>query len=510
MSNDQKNRFIKEKIEDHSLFPKSRRAELLAKLETGDFPAEAFPENVREWLTYYKEQFGYPEAATAMIMLTLLSASIGQQVRVVGASAHGSTPLNIWTVVVGPRGSGKSSLLRDLARPLVEADREARSLLSEMRIKIEAEMENIKASVPRNRGDVGSVASAWNDRNRKAHERASSLASMRGLNLLTGSASSEALKKSVAEALDNFTHVMSSEGSEIFSIMFGKYNDNGGSDLDSWLALKTGDYLNDVRIKRESVTIHCGYISMLLTIQDFVAKKLINNEEAITRGLFTRMYFIDPKFGRKKELQLKKEIDAPLQNILFEKMRVYMEKRIRSAMANAQNVLDGFPCDYKIQPESIECDPAAANLFLEFNNAGIDIENAFVFADQRLPGECSRWREDAIQIAGLLSVLLDKPQIDYNTAQAAIAIVLWCKKNFLRMLTKHHFTGMGEKFEHLEGLIENSANGQVSTYDLKNRNGFSSEDIEIICHLYGDEIEIVTVKSKSPKGGRPSTVIRFK
>jgi hypothetical protein len=38
----QKNQFIKEKIEDHSLFPKSRRNELLEMLDPGEFPVESF------------------------------------------------------------------------------------------------------------------------------------------------------------------------------------------------------------------------------------------------------------------------------------------------------------------------------------------------------------------------------------------------------------------------------------------------------------------------------------
>jgi hypothetical protein len=50
--------------------------------------------------------------------------------------------------------------------------------------------------------------------------------------------------------------------------------------------------------------------------------------------------------------------------------------------------------------------------------------------------------------------------------------------------------------------------GQVTIHDLKHSNGFSAEDIEILQHLYGDEIEVVTIK---PKGrGRASIVVRFK
>jgi hypothetical protein len=487
---EQKNQFIKEKIENHSLFPKSRRTELLAQLDSGEFPVEAFSESIRQWLRYYREQFGYPEAATAMTMLSLLSASIGQQVQVIGASPNGTTPLNIWTVIVACRGSGKSSLLRALSAPIIEADLRAQATFRGLRAKIDAELEFLRSSLPKYK-NKNSPEDCDTYRSAKVHERIQALEELHGLSLIIGTPSSEALKRTVAESADHFTLVLSSEGAELFSIMFGKYNEQGKMDLDAWLALKTGDYLNDTRIKRESVTVHRGLISMMLTIQNSVAKELIQNKDALLRGLFMRMYFFDPKFLRTRSTD-RTDRPAPVENVLIERMNHFLERRIRSMASRVENVLDGFDRWDSPQPpaDSIPCTQSARDAFSRFNDDGIDLEKLFCLVDGNLSGECSRWGEDAIQIAGLLACLEGKDIIDEALAHKAIAIVRWCKKNFLKMLTKCSFDGISDKFERLEYIIEKSENGFVTTGDLKNRHGFTNEDINPNCKIASNPIRV--------------------
>jgi hypothetical protein len=507
VNKEQKNQFIKEKIETHSLFPKSRRQELLELLDPGEFPVDSFPENIQEWMAYFKNEFGYPEPATGMIMLSLLSTAIGPLLQVIGASPHGPTPLNIWTVIVAQRGSGKSHLSKELARPVIEADRSFRRQFAEIRAKAEVKIEELKALLPRNRGknSADSLSTAG------IYEQIRSLESIRGLNLIIGTATPEALTRTVAESIDCFAGIFSAEGGETFDTADGKYNDSGYNCLGSLLSLKSGDFINELRIKRDSVTVYGGYVSMLLLVQDFVAKRLLQHEAALMRGLFSRTHFIDPKFVRNK-IERKNPIAMPNENIVADAMSYYVNERIRIANGLSQNILDGLPIDRDaaFQPKFIECDPAAADLLVEFYNEGVEVERALAAVDRRIPGECSRWREDAIQFSGLFAALFYSFGFNRDAAQKAINLVRWNKKNFLTQFLKHNLEGISDKFEHLEGIIEKSPNGQVTVRDLKLRNGFTAEDIATLQHLYGDEIEIVTVKPSSKKGGRPSTVIRFR
>jgi hypothetical protein len=395
--------------------------------------------------------------------------------------------------------------VKELSRPIIEADRMARRRFAEIKAKAEVKIEELKALLPRNRGKNNVDNLPYAD----VHEQIRNLESIRGLNLVIGTATPEALTRTVAESIDCFASIFAAEGGETFDAADGKYNDNSFSSLGSLLSLKSGDFINEIRIKRDSVTIYSGYASMLLMVQDFVAKRMLQHEAALMRGLFSRTYFIDPKFIRNK-IEKRDPILAPKENIVFDAVRHYLDERIHIAIDIAQNILDGFPVDYDnaFRPKFIECDQAAADLFVEFYNEGVEIERALAAVDRRIPGECSRWREDAVQLSGLLAAMYYSCGFGRDIAQKAINVVRWNKKNFLTQFIKHNLNGVSDKFEHLEGIIEKSGIGQVAIRDLKTRNGFTSEDIETLQHLYGDEIEIITI---NPKGrGRPSTVVRFK
>jgi hypothetical protein len=202
----------------------------------------------------------------------------------------------------------------------------------------------------------------------------------------------------------------------------------------------------------------------------------------------------------------------PANSILQERILFYLQNRINGMLNVWNNALDriGKGDDFSMTTESITCSQAAKLLFHAFKDEGIDLENSLLIADINLEGECGRWMEDAIQTAGLLCCIDGVSEIDGRIARNAIAIVRWCKRNFLKMLTKYSFDAVTKKFEHLEYLIEKSEKGFVTVRDIKNRNGFTDEDIEILKFLFDDEIRIETKKGKGWGGGRPSTVILLK
>jgi hypothetical protein len=91
-------------------------------------------------------------------------------------------------------------------------------------------------------------------------------------------------------------------------------------------------------------------------------------------------------------------------------MRYYLNKRISIAISIAQNILDDIPCgsEAAFAPECISCDSVPADRFIDFYNEGLRIEKALTVADSRIPGECGRWREDAAQSSGFLSIFWAK------------------------------------------------------------------------------------------------------
>ena len=78
-----KSHFIKTMAE-HSLV-KKENAGILAKIVPGEFPADCLPGGLRQLVGHYADCYGFPESATALIALTVLSSAIGPTAQVVDA-----------------------------------------------------------------------------------------------------------------------------------------------------------------------------------------------------------------------------------------------------------------------------------------------------------------------------------------------------------------------------------------------------------------------------------------
>jgi hypothetical protein len=89
--------------------------------------------------------------------------------------------------------------------------------------------------------------------------------------------------------------------------------------------------------------------------------------------------------------------------------------------------------------QRIECHADAREIFANFHDEGVELERSLATIEPALSGECGRWREDAIQIAGLLALLEDADRIDISLAQRAVDVVRWCKKSFLALFLKPCF-----------------------------------------------------------------------
>jgi hypothetical protein len=320
------------------------------KLRPGEFPTHLLPKMLQDLVVYYRESFGFPDSATAMTALTVLSAAIGPMVQVTNASEYGNTPLNIWTVIVGRRGAGKSQLIKMLGKPLFEFNRRMRSTQNALRDRVEAKLKFLRAEMPRKK-----LVNAEDDETLalETQRRIRNLESIRSLHPVIGTVTGEALKKVVAETPDHFTAIVGAEGQEQLSIMFGKYADSGSRppELDVFLAMKGGDYLNDTRICRLlGRRGHAGFaqgaiamqyapnyalagprrglIAMLLMVRASVAKRLIGQQDAIERGLLTRMFFFDPGF-RPQPGRRRSRTQTPQED--FDRLVThYLELRVRT------------------------------------------------------------------------------------------------------------------------------------------------------------------------------------
>jgi hypothetical protein len=184
-------------------------------------------------------------------------------------------------------------------------------------------------------------------------------------------ATSGSVKNVVTKALDHFTFCLSGESAGVLKVMFGQQDRNGCSEMKVWLALKTGNDVNDTRRGWEAVTVHDG--SLLLMVQPIVVQELIDNREAFRRGLLTRMQILDPKRERQEVIR---HNGYAFRNLLRHhlKKQQKFEKSVTITNLYRQTVTDqsrnvGSPTGYKRQPNFAVRHSEDCNRILSQNNS---------------------------------------------------------------------------------------------------------------------------------------------
>jgi hypothetical protein len=437
-----------------------------------------------------------------------LCSAIGPTAQVIDACEYSPTPLNIWTVLIASRSSGKSQLVKTIGKTLFDFNRKMQALEKSWRDQIESKLKSLRAEMPRKKelSTIDDEIEAGVDTQRRIRR----LQSICAMHPVIGTASGEALKKVVSEPPDHFTAAICAEGQELLSIMFGKYGDGEGQmELDVWLSLKSGDFLSDIRIKRDPVTVYRGLISMLLMVQGSVAERLIKNAEALDRGLLTRMYFFDPNFvGRKSDGMVRK----PAMQIEFDDLLLkYLNLRMQIAEPN----LNGSEKSEEIVERNIarlinniECNDEARAVFTAFHNEAFDLGRELAASFTEMDGELGRWREDAIQIAGLFACYEQRNNIDGILAGRACSLVRWCKKSFLRLFFANHKVKISKKLQRIEDLLAEASADRVPMWRLRQIYGIDDEMLHEIMQIYPRQLVIEKGKTTA-KGGRPPVFLRM-
>jgi hypothetical protein len=216
------------------------------------------------------------------------------------------------------------------------------------------------------------------------------------------------------------------------------------------------------------------------------------------------MYVFDPKFGRQKAIRHK--IPQPSTRMFHGILHHYLEKRREFVKKSTD--LDGSQSGNDLAAQftnRIECDFGAREVFADFHDEGLELEKCLVAVEPALSGECGRWREDAIQIAGLLAAFDEVDRIDVSLARRAVNVVRWCKKSFLALFLRPYFERIDEKCERILDIIDSSPNKQAQLRTLRNNHNIIERDIAAIQAMYPHRFAVETVQLAS--GGRPSKII---
>ena len=89
-----------------------------------EFPFNKFPEDLRQLVEKMGEAYGVTSACVASSMITVVSAAIGNTVRVKVKDSW-NEPIFIWMAILGKTGSGKTPFVRSLLNPVFKKQNES-------------------------------------------------------------------------------------------------------------------------------------------------------------------------------------------------------------------------------------------------------------------------------------------------------------------------------------------------------------------------------------------------
>jgi hypothetical protein len=277
----------------------------------------------------------------------------------------------------------------------------------------------------------------------------------------------------------------SSEAGNLLKVAMGKYSDQG--DFDLLLSAYSGDSYKSDRMGRGTLRLDNPRLAALWMVQRTVLNSLLKDRDAFDRGLTARFLVVNTEARRTKDDGEEKIFTKASQWATLLEPILKLRKNQNS----------------ESEPILIKCSGEAKEVFRMFHNESIDFEDGLW---EGYHGECSRWRENAIKVAGLFQLVLDKDRmIDEKTARAACEVVRWCGQGYIRLLMKKRLEGLQDKAEKLVGICKEHG-GEVSMGDLQSKHGRRNGQVNEVRMLVRTFPDLFSLETR-PTSTKPREVL---
>ena len=260
------------------------------------FPVDALPRVLRDFVLALSESTQTPPDMGALLVLSVVAASVAKKIEIQGNSRDHIEPLNIYTVSVLDPGNRKSSTFRAATKPLDDYQRDYRESVKD---DIAAEKSEHRQTKKRLTACEKTAAEGKTDELRAAAaEEARDLAIKLDRwpepqlpSLIARGPTSEALTSLLA-ANGERMGVFTAEGG-IFDLMKGRYSSS--SDFNIYLIGHSGDSESDERQSRSTNLLESPAITIGMTVQPSVIASLAKQREMKGRGLLARFLYAVPR-----------------------------------------------------------------------------------------------------------------------------------------------------------------------------------------------------------------------
>lgn len=312
----------------------------LEKIALPKFPSECLPDALRGYVEAVADCRQVPVDLPAFLAIAVAAAAGARKYRVYIGNSH-TEPLNVWPVTALPPGSRKSDTFDDMVKPLyIEQSR----LSAMMKPAIEEAKALQKINEKRMEHILNQAAKEKNQARREEFEHEYSEMGQAGIKVppfpclvASGDTTPEAVAALLEEQGGRIA-IMDTEGG-LFSVIAGRYDSKGESNMDVWLKMHAGDELSIHRRNRPPIEVSKPAGTVAITVQPGVIKDLATKKDFKDRGLLGRFLYAIPESLVGKRFYQNKRIDQAVKNVYLEAIR----RIFSQPEANPENEYDRTP-----------------------------------------------------------------------------------------------------------------------------------------------------------------------
>lgn len=263
------------------------------KIILPEFPINCLPSKIKDFVEDVSICRQVPVDLPAMLVLSVIATAGQKKYRVYIGNTH-DEPLNVWTVTAMEPGSRKTDSFSEAIKPLEYVQSK---LIKQMKPEIDRLNSERRLKEKRNEYLLTQLSKKSDpaleeEFNRLQQELSLSVPPYPRV-FIGGDTTPEQLANLIDEQ-DGKISVFDSEGG-IFSIMNGRYDGKGDSNLDVFLKGHAGDYLSIQRRNRPPIEVNKPALTIALTVQPGVIKDLSDKKDFRNRGLLGRFLYSIPE-----------------------------------------------------------------------------------------------------------------------------------------------------------------------------------------------------------------------
>lgn len=458
------------------------------------FPLHCLPSQIEAMAKAVCATERVPESLAGCCALGILSASIGAGLQVSSGPSR-CTRGNLYLLVSGQSGCGKSESFRHLARPFHQFEIERRAAWTELTLPgllaerdiLESEISKLKKAFGRT--DGGNRASlrsqlevkraAWQDLQQR----------LQPPDLSCEDVTTEKLVLLLAHN-DEQLASLSPDALSIVNILLGRYSKLERTDESVYLKAFSGDMCRVDRVSRDSVLLESPCLTACWLTQPDKLDSLLVEQSLSDGGLIPRVLACHTNCEPREIIDEVPTVPPSVSTAYGDLIRTLLET-------------------YRLAPQPffIRSAPEALRAMNRHHNAIVtrrrgELRDVTSFA--------ARWNEQAWRVAvclhaGTHGAVAHQHQLELETAIRAITLADWFATQQLLILKAGRAERKAERLQKLRELIVQQYNGTATMRALYRNNGFEAAETRELAAQFSD----VLVIEKRETGGRPSEIVRL-